>query len=140
MGFPSPRYSQKSKKIQKSKNQEIQKSKTSFFGQSKKPLKIRSFLHQKATCSSFRCRDIARNPKIKKSRNLKRHFFWKIQKALENPVVLTSDSHLKLFSLPRYSQKSKKNPEIQKSRNTEIQKSKTSFFVKSEKPSKIWSF
>jgi len=32
-----------------------------------------------------------KNPEIQRS---KTSFFWKIQKALENPVVLTSESHL----------------------------------------------
>ena len=31
----------------------------------------------------------SKNQEIQKSRNPNRNFFWKIQKALENPVVLT---------------------------------------------------
>ena len=99
--FLLPIYSLKSKKnpeIQKSRNPEIQN--FIFFGKSKKPSKIRSFWHQRISGSSFRCRDIARNPKnpeiqksrnpkLQKSRNPKFHIFWKIQKSLKNPVVLT---------------------------------------------------
>ena len=70
-----------------------------FFGKSKKPSKIWSFWHQWISGSSFRCWDIAwnpkksRNPKIPKSRNPETQnfiLFWKNQKALENPVVSRS--------------------------------------------------
>ena len=76
------------KKIQKSRNTEIQKSKNSIcFWKSEKPSKIRSFWHQRISRSSFRSRDMARNPKkIQKSKN---SIFLKIWKALKNPVVLT---------------------------------------------------
>ena len=51
--------------------------------------KIRSFWNQRISGSSFRCQDIARNPKksrnpkIKKSRNPKRNFFGKSKKPLK---------------------------------------------------------
>ena len=65
--------------IDKSKKncQQIQTNpKIHIFGKSKKPLKFRSFWHQRNSNSSFRCQDIARNPRKSRNPEIKNSYFF----------------------------------------------------------------
>ena len=143
------RYSQKSKKSRNPKIKKSRNPKHNFFGKSKKPSKIRSFWHQKVTCSSFRCRDIARNPKksrnpkIKKSKNPEIQKFLFVGKSKKPSKIRSfwhqriSGSSFRCRDIARNPKKSR-NPKIKKSRNPEIQT--VIFFENPKSPRKSGRF